>query len=305
MTADNQRRARNAWQPSVDLRRMALEKHELIITHGNGPQVGLLALQAEAAYDPERCLSTGRSRRADRRHDRLSSIEQEMRNALLPFGGAAVATLLTTVEVDADDPAFRGADQVHRPGLFAGGRGEASLARHAKNWSAASRDGDTLAPGAVPSPLPQAYRRAAAAASAPAGGRTCVVICAGGGGIPTIYDENRKLHGVEAVIDKDFASELLARDLEADLFIMATDAEAVFVDWGTPQQKGIRRASPEAMKDFDFPAGSMGPKVDAACQFAELTGKAAAIGALADLPQIVAGTAGTTVTKEAAELVWH
>ena len=136
-------------------------------------------------------------------------------------------------------------------------------------------------------------------------GQNTVVICAGGGGIPTIYDENRKLHGIEAVIDKDFASELLARDLEADLFIMATDAEAVFDGWGTPQQKGIRRASPEAMKGFDFPAGSMGPKVDAACQFAELTGKAAAIGALADLPQIVEGTAGTTVTKDAAELVWH
>ena len=132
-----------------------------------------------------------------------------------------------------------------------------------------------------------------------------IVICAGGGGIPTIYDDQRKLHGVEAVIDKDLASELLARELEADLFIMATDADAVFIGFGTPEARGIKRASPEAMLAYDFPAGSMGPKVDAACQFAERTGKAAAIGSLKDLPAIVAGAAGTTVTAGASEIGWH
>ena len=132
-----------------------------------------------------------------------------------------------------------------------------------------------------------------------------IVICAGGGGIPTVYDEDRNLRGIEAVIDKDFASELLARDLAADLFIMATDADAVYVDWGSPDQKGIKRISPDAIRAYSFPAGSMGPKVDAACQFAELTGKSAAIGALADLPGIVAGEAGTTVSGSASGVEWH
>ena len=133
----------------------------------------------------------------------------------------------------------------------------------------------------------------------------CIVICAGGGGIPTVYDKKGKLHGVEAVIDKDFASELLARELGADLFIMATDADAVYLDWGTPQARGIKRAAPKALSQYDFPAGSMGPKVEAACNFAEATGKAAAIGALADLQGIVMGTAGTTVHSGAADMALH
>ncbi len=131
------------------------------------------------------------------------------------------------------------------------------------------------------------------------------MICGGGGGIPTIYDDNRKLHGTEAVIDKDLASELLARDLDADLYIMATDADAVYVGWGTPDAKAIKRASPDDIREFEFPAGSMGPKVEAACQFAERTGKAAAIGALADLPAIVTGQAGTTVSGSASGIDWH
>ncbi len=106
------------------------------------------------------------------------------------------------------------------------------------------------------------------------------------------------------MIDKDLCSELLARELGADLFIMATDAEAVFVGWGKPDAKAIRRAGPEALKAYSFPAGSMGPKVDAARHFAETTGKRATIGALKDLPAIVKGQAGTTVTKEAAGIEW-
>jgi Alginate export/Amino acid kinase family len=126
--------------------------------------------------------------------------------------------------------------------------------------------------------------------------RNTVVIAAGGGGIPTMYEPGKKRHliGVEAVIDKDFASELLARELDADLFVMLTDADAVCLDWGKPSQRAIRRAPPAKMAEFPFPAGSMGPKVDAARTFAERTGKRAAIGALEDLPGIVAGEAGTT-----------
>jgi carbamate kinase len=137
--------------------------------------------------------------------------------------------------------------------------------------------------------------------------RNTVVIAAGGGGIPTMYEPGKERHliGVEAVIDKDFASELLARELDADLFIMLTDANAVCLDWGQPSQRGIRRAPPAKMAEFPFPAGSMGPKVGAACMFAERTGKRAAIGALEDLPRIVAGAAGTTVTTECREIEWH
>ena len=106
------------------------------------------------------------------------------------------------------------------------------------------------------------------------------------------------------MIDKDLCSELLARELEADLFIMATDAEAVFVDWGKPAAKAFRRASPKAMRELSFPAGSMGPKVDAACHFAEVTGKRAAIGALKDLAAILRGEAGTTVDASASSIQW-
>ena len=122
-----------------------------------------------------------------------------------------------------------------------------------------------------------------------------------------MYDphKTRTLIGVEAVIDKDFCSELLARELNADLFVMATDAEAVFVDWGTPNAKAIHRASPSALSEHKFPAGSMGPKVDAACRFAAATGNTAAIGALADIAGIVRGEKGTLVRKDFAGLTWH
>jgi carbamate kinase len=109
---------------------------------------------------------------------------------------------------------------------------------------------------------------------------------------------DRKLIGVEAVIDKDLCTELLARELDADLFVMLTDADAVYLDWGQPTQREIRQATPTALADITFAAGSMGPKVDAACHFARVTGKKAAIGALADLEQIIAGTAGTTISVE-------
>jgi carbamate kinase len=131
-----------------------------------------------------------------------------------------------------------------------------------------------------------------------------VVIAAGGGGIPTVYEPGRVLRGIEAVIDKDLCSELLARELAADVFIMATDADAVFLDWGKPTAKAFRRASPKALREFSFPTGSMGPKVEAACHFAEATGKKAAIGALKDLRSILRGEAGTTVDAAASTIEW-
>jgi carbamate kinase len=128
--------------------------------------------------------------------------------------------------------------------------------------------------------------------------RGCVVICAGGGGIPTAYRPGRQLVGVEAVIDKDRASALLARDIDADILIMATDAPAAFVGFGTPQQRAIVEADPDALLTeygAEFAAGSMLPKVIAACDFAGTTGKPAMIGALSDIDAMLAGTAGTRV----------
>ena len=125
-----------------------------------------------------------------------------------------------------------------------------------------------------------------------------IVICTGGGGIPTMYlpGAGRKLIGVEAVIDKDRASELLAREVDADLFVMATDVDGVFVDWGTPTQRLIKNATPGELEAYDFAAGSMGPKVEAACQFVRKTGRRAAIGRLREIDKIVAGEAGTNIT---------
>ena len=133
----------------------------------------------------------------------------------------------------------------------------------------------------------------------------CVVICAGGGGIPVMYtDESvtagRRLVGVEAVIDKDLASALLAQDLRADALLIATDVDAVYSDWGTPEQRPIRRATPEALAATEFAAGSMGPKVRAACTFVEQTGGLAAIGSISDTQELLRGEAGTTVTLAAA-----
>ena len=282
LTADNQRaNVRIAAEALAPIAR----DHQLVISHGNGPQVGLLALQG-AAYKPDEAYPL----------DVLGAqtegmigymIEQEMGN-LLPFE-VPFATILTMIEVDPADPAFKD------PTKFIGPVYEESEARRLaeeKNWSI-KPDGDKWR-RVVPSPLPKRIFEIRPIRWMIE--HNTVVICAGGGGIPTIYDDNRKLHGVEAVIDKDLASELLARELEADLFIMATDADAVYLDWGTPHQRGIQRASPKAIAGYSFAAGSMGPKVEAACQFAERTGKSVAIGALADLPGILEGKAGTTIS---------
>ena len=127
-----------------------------------------------------------------------------------------------------------------------------------------------------------------------------MVIAAGGGGIPTMYEPgaHRKLVGAECVIDKDLASALLAKQVGADRFVMLTDADAVYVDWGTPEQRRIRRASPDAIMELGFPAGSMGPKVEAAARFVRATGKQAGIGALTDAARILAGEAGTVVSAD-------
>jgi carbamate kinase len=272
------------------------KEHELVISHGNGPQVGLLALQG-AAYKPDEAYPL----------DVLGAetegmigymIEQEMGN-LLPFE-VPFATLLTMVEVDPEDPGFK------NPTKFVGPvyeKPDADRIAKEKGW-VFKADGPKWR-RVVPSPQPKRIFEIRPIKWLIE--HNTVVICAGGGGIPTMYERgaSRKLVGVEAVIDKDLCSELLARELEADLFIMATDAPGVYIDFGKPEAKVIRQSTPAAIGKYSFPAGSMGPKVEAACHFATATGKTAAIGALADIPAIVQGKKGTQISKRFDGITFH
>jgi carbamate kinase len=261
-------------------------EHQLVISHGNGPQVGLLALQGAAYHAVEAYPLDVLGAETEGMIGYM--IEQELGN-LLPFE-VPFATLLTMVEVNADDPGFQ------NPTKFVGPiyeKVEADRLAAEKSW-VVKQDGDKWR-RVVPSPVPQRIFEIRPVKWLLDHGT--IVICAGGGGIPTMYVQgaDRKLAGVEAVIDKDLCSELLARELSADLLVMLTDADAVYADWGKPTQRPIRRTSPDALSGISFAAGSMGPKVEAACRFAAVTGKRAAIGALSDLNLIIAGEAGTTV----------
>jgi len=263
------------------------EKHELVISHGNGPQVGLLALQA-ASYDEAEAFPL----------DVLGAqtegmigyvIEQELGNLLPPE--RPFATVLTMVEVDAHDPAFDDPTKFVGP-VYTQSRADAIAAE--KGWHF-RRDGDVWR-RVVPSPEPKRIFEIRPIRWLLE--QNTVVICAGGGGVPTKFESiggRNILSGVEAVIDKDLASELLAREVNADLFVMATDVDGVYVDWATPAQRLIEKVTAEELRARDFAAGSMGPKVEAAVRFVERTGHRAAIGALADIEAIVEGTAGTNV----------
>ncbi|HMK10530.1 MAG TPA: carbamate kinase, partial [Acidimicrobiales bacterium] len=215
-------------------------------------------------------------------------VEQELGN-VLPTE-TPLATLLTMIEVDPHDPAFED------PTKFVGPvyrKADADRLADEKGWTF-KMDGEQWR-RVVASPSPNRIIEIRPITWLLEHG--VVVICAGGGGIPTMFrsGEPRALVGVEAVIDKDFASELLAEDIGAELFVMATDVDAVYSGWGTPQQERLDRITPAELEAYEFPRGSMGPKVDAAARFVEATGRRAAIGSLNDIEQIVQGRAGTTV----------
>jgi carbamate kinase len=286
MTVDNQR---ENVRLACDRLAPIADQHELIISHGNGPQIGLLALE-EAAYGevPQSPLDV---LGAETQGMIGYLIEQELGNRL-PFS-KPLASLLTMIEVDPDDPAFADPSKPIGP-LY--DTFEADKLAAERGWTF-KRDGDHMR-RVVPSPVPRRiFERRPIKWLLDQG---CVVICAGGGGIPTAYRPGRQLVGVEAVIDKDRASALLGRDVGADILIMATDAPAVFVRFGTPEQQAIVEADPDALLaeyQAEFAAGSMLPKVIAACDFARATGKPAVIGALSDIDAMLVGTAGTRVVS--------
>ena len=296
MTSDNQRQ--NVKVACASLAPIA-GAHELVIAHGNGPQVGLLALQGAAYTEvptyPLDILG------AETQGMIGYLVEQELGN-LLPFD-KPLAAVLTMIEVDDSDPAFADPSKPIGP-IYE--QPEADTLAAEKGWTF-KPDGDHFR-RVVPSPKPQRIFELRQVKWLLEKG--AVVICAGGGGIPVMYSDHlgpafdggpdRQLVGIEAVIDKDHASGLLASGIEADEFVMATDANAVCLDWGTPTQKAIARANPDALLEMSshFAPGSMLPKVQAACDFVHATGRRAAIGGLADIEGMLDGSAGTIVTLD-------
>ena len=294
MTAQNQR-ANNVRAACRSLAPLAAD-HELVISHGNGPQVGLLALQG-AAYkevDPFPLDVLGAQTEG-----MIGYVIQEELGNLLP-ADQRIASLLTMVEVDHADPAFGNPTKPIGPIYTAA---EAEVLAGDKGW-VFKPDGEQM-PRVVPSPAPRQIfgvqpiewlleHRA-------------VVTCAGGGGMPVMHTDHevpagRELVGVEAVIDKDLVSALLASELGADALLIVTDVDAVYLDWGTSHQRVVRRAAPQALAATGFADGSMGPKVRAACWFVEHTGRPASIGSIDDTAAMLRGDAGTTVTTEAVGL---
>jgi carbamate kinase len=290
LNAENQRA--NIRKAAAELA-LVHEHHQLVIAHGNGPQVGLLALM-DAAYnavDPYPLDVLG----AETVGMIGYMIEQELGN-IIPYEDHIV-TVLTQILVDPKDPAFLKPTKPVGP-IY--DETEAAKLQADKGWAMAP-DGPYFRK-VVPSPPPLQIIEISAIRMLVDSG--VVVICAGGGGIPVAYDENRKLFGVEAVIDKDLASGLLARSLDADMFIMLTDVSCIYRDYGTESQKSIRAAHPDALEQQSFPAGSMGPKVLGACQFVRETGHNSAIGQLSDLVKILEGEAGTLISNDVEGIVY-
>lgn len=260
-------------------------EHELVVTHGNGPQVGVLAMQS--ASDPH--LTTPYP------FDVLGAQTQGMIGYWLlqamqnHVSERQVAAIINQTLVELADPAF------DNPTKFVGevyDREEAERLAAERGWTV-RQDGDGWR-RVVGSPRPQRVIETPLIRMLLE--NAVVVVCAGGGGVPVVRDESGELRGVEAVVDKDLTSAVLAESLDADVLLVLTDVPAVMRDYGTAQQQPIRQATPASLRALDLPSGSMGPKVEAVSRFVELTGGMAAIGALGDVTEILAGRAGTVVT---------
>ena len=268
----------------------AAQTHRLVITHGNGPQVGLLALIGDAytatkpypldVLDAETEGQIG------------YVLELQLDNHL---EHQHAVTLITRIVVDAKDPGFSSPSKFIGP-VYSERRARELSTQH--GWTV-MRDGDRWR-RVVASPEPKRIVQLDAIEQLVGAG--FVVVCAGGGGVPVIEDAKGRYRGVEAVIDKDRASALLAIDLEVDVLVLATDVDGVYEDYGTPQQRPIAAAAPQTLRQLELPGGSMGPKVEAACRFVEATGGRAAIGSLYEIPRLLEGRAGTQVLNEGPEL---
>ncbi len=283
LTAENQRQ--NVQKAAPALAAILRAGHQLVITHGNGPQVGLLALQG-AAYKPDEAYPLD-VMGAETEGMIGYLIEQELENAL--DHDRPVATLLTQVVVDPRDPAF------DKPTKFVGpvySRDEAETRARSAGWHIAP-DGDKWR-RVVASPVPQEIPDTRVIELLLEAG--VVVICAGGGGIPVIRRANGGLIGIEAVVDKDSSSALLARSLKADALLLLTDVDAVYHGFGTDSAKPLTTLTPKEAMALDLPDGSMGPKVRAAARFAG-EGGFCSIGRLQDALLLLDGKAGTKIAR--------
>lgn len=268
--------------------------HDVVITHGNGPQVGLLALQNEAykGVSPYPLDVLG----AETEGMIGYLLCQELKNR---SPHKEVIALLTQTLVDKDDPAFQ------NPSKFVGPiytKEQADKISKEKNW-VIKADGEYFR-RVVSSPMPKAIIEEPTINHL-LGRENIIIICAGGGGVPVMRNEQNKLIGLEAVIDKDRASNVLAQAINADAFIMLTDVESVQTNFNQPNSKAIKKAAPEQIMRFHFAEGSMGPKVEAACDFVRSGGQYAAIGALSELENIITGASGTHILKDCDEIEFY
>ncbi|GHH62554.1 carbamate kinase [Streptosporangium violaceochromogenes] len=264
------------------------ENNELIITHGNGPQVGVLALESAGDANLTRPYPLD-TIGAETQGMIGYWLLQALQNAL---PGRQVASVINQTLVSAVDPAFED------PTKFVGQvyeRAEAEKLAEEYGWTV-KRDGRYWR-RVVPSPAPQRVVETRLLRRLVRDG--VVTVCAGGGGIPVIRNDRGRLQGVEAVVDKDLTASILAEALEADVFMVLTDVPRVARHFGTPREEEIAHTTPHRLRAEHFPAGSMGPKVEAVCRFVETTGDMAAIGRLDEAEQILRGTAGTVVTPNA------
>lgn len=258
-------------------------EHEVIVTHGNGPQVGLLALQAESYAGVEAYPLDVLGAESEGMIGYL--IEQELAGRL---PGVEICTLLTMVAVEADDPAFNRPSKPIGP-VYEEADADRLIREH--NWNM-TRDGDAYR-RVVPSPEPQAIVEMATVRKLVDSGT--LVVCAGGGGIPVIREPSGHLRGVEAVIDKDLTAAVLAEVVGADRLLLLTDVDGIYRDWPKPASDRIDEISVADLRAMNLPAGSMGPKAEAACRFAERTGSVASIGALSQGVGLLNRRAGTHV----------
>jgi carbamate kinase len=291
LEAANQQHA--ASEAAAIIARVAHD-HRLVVTHGNGPQVGLLAVMSAnyTATKPYPLDVLGSETEGQIGY----VLELVLDNAI---DDQETVSVLTRVVVDENDPAFG------TPTKFVGAvyttEAEAHAVADPHDWTIAP-DGDGWR-RVVPSPRPQRIVQLNAIRRLFDDG--FLVICTGGGGIPVVEDDAGQQHGVEAVIDKDLASARLASDLDVDALVLATDVDAVYEGYGTPSQRAIARATPAALRAHHFAAGSMGPKVEAVCEFVENTGGRAAIGSLDQVDALLDGRAGTQVLPGGIDLEYY